>query len=145
MSKGLGAPVGSILIGDQKDIALARRYRKVMGGGMRQAGFLAAACTYAIENNVEKLKTDNERARKIGEILRKVDIIEYVKPVHTNIVIFKLKNEYKDSVVIQHLKNHSILAVPFGDNTVRFVFHMDITEEMYQRLTHELEKIMSLI
>ncbi len=145
LSKGLGAPVGSVLIGTHKDIHQARRYRKVMGGGMRQAGYLAAACEYAIDNNINQLQIDNERARHIGKILQDITIIEHVKPVHTNIVIFKLKSVYKDSTVIQHLKNHGILAVPFGDNTVRFVFHMDITKEMYERLTNELEKIISLI
>ncbi len=143
LSKGLGAPIGSVLIGDHAHIAQARRYRKVMGGGMRQAGYLAAACEYAIDHNINRLKIDNERAQNVGKILQNIDIIDYVKPVHTNIVIFKIKDDYVDSKVIAHLKSHGILAAPFGDNTVRFVFHLDITEEMYARLMCSLESILA--
>lgn len=132
-SKGLGAPVGSILIGDEDTMALARRFRKVMGGGMRQAGYLAAACEFALDHHIERLKTDNDRAKKTAEILQNIPIVESIKPVFTNILIFKLKSYYSDNHAIENLRKHGVLATTFGDNTIRFVFHADITEDMFMR------------
>ena len=87
MSKGLGAPVGSLLIGNTEDIKMARRYRKVMGGGMRQAGYLAKACSYALDHHVERLKIDNDRAKSIGSLLTQLPYISHVRPVKTNICL----------------------------------------------------------
>jgi threonine aldolase len=133
-SKGLGAPVGSALVGDKQTIAKARRFRKVMGGGMRQAGYLAAACEFALDHHIDKLKKDNDRAKKVAGILQNLPDVEYIKPVYTNILIFKLKDYYPDIKAIEDLKKHHILASPFGDNTVRFVFHSDISEDMFLSL-----------
>ena len=133
-SKGLGAPVGSALVGDQKTIAQSRRYRKVMGGGMRQAGYLAAACEFALDHHIAHLKKDNDRAKQVAKILQTLPVVEYIKPVYTNILIFKLKDHYQDTRAIEDLKKHQILASPFGDNTVRFVFHSDISDDMYNTL-----------
>ncbi len=123
LSKGLGAPVGSVLIGTEEKIRQARRYRKVMGGGMRQAGIIAAACIYALDNNIERLKEDNNRARQLGAILEKQDYVEMVYPVKTNIVIFKLRNQTANTF-IDKLKSVGINAAPFGPKEVRFVTHL---------------------
>ena len=134
LSKGLGAPVGSLLLGTKDKIKEARRFRKVMGGGMRQAGYLAAAGIFALENNIPKLKIDNDRAKHIGKILSSMPFVQELKPVQSNIVIFKLQDDIRDHDFIQILKQNGILAVPFGDNTIRFVFHLDITENMMEQL-----------
>lgn len=134
LSKGLGAPVGSLLIGSIEDITQARRYRKVMGGGMRQAGILAAAGIFALDNNVERLAIDNARAKEVGKLLEAQDYVEIVKPVRTNLIIFELSNGLTSEEFIEELNKHNILASPFGKYAVRFIFHLDIDESMYQRL-----------
>ena len=139
ISKGLGAPVGSLLIGEQKFIAQARRYRKVMGGGMRQAGFLAAACLYALENNIERLKEDNDRAKQLGNFLRTLPYVLEVIPVMTNIVIFTLNEEINSDDFIHHLEENHVTAAPFGPNTIRFVTHLGINEEMINRVKSILD------
>lgn len=132
MSKGLGAPVGSLLVGTKDAVKEARRFRKVMGGGMRQAGYLAAACDYALSHNIPLLKRDNDRAKMVGDILQTMPYVKELKPVATNIVIFVLQDDIIDHHFIEKLKQKGILAVPFGGNTVRFVFHLDITDEMME-------------
>lgn len=141
LSKGLGAPVGSLLIGDTEFIRQARRMRKVMGGGMRQAGYLAAAGLYAIENNIDRLKFDNERARRLGAVLEGLDFVETVRPVRTNIVIFDLKQPFSAESFLATLEAKDILAVPFGPQTVRFVTHLDVTEAMIDRTIEVLKSI----
>jgi threonine aldolase len=130
-SKGLGAPVGSLLIGDKDLIAQARRYRKVMGGGMRQAGFLAAACLFALKNQRTRLKDDNDKAREIGKLLEEQSYVKSVRPVKTNIVIFDLADGQKADPFLDKLKSKGILAVAFGPETIRFVTHLDYTNEMH--------------
>lgn len=129
LSKGLGAPVGSVLISDEKTIAQARRFRKVMGGGMRQAGILAAGCLYAIDNNIDRLKVDNQHARELADILSGLPYVESLQPVKTNIVIFKLR-DLKASAVVTKLEEQGIVASAFGPRQVRFVTHMGVTPEM---------------
>ena len=141
LSKGLGAPVGSLLIGDQEFIRQARRFRKVMGGGMRQAGFLAAAANYALEHQVERLKTDNDRAKKIGALLETLPYVANVRPVASNIVIFDLKGELMAEEYLEKLKAKGILASPFGPQTVRFVTHLDVTEAMIDQVLETLPSI----
>ncbi|PHN04963.1 threonine aldolase family protein [Flavilitoribacter nigricans] len=141
LSKGLGAPVGSVLIGDADFIRQARRVRKVMGGGMRQAGYLAAACIYALDHHVDRLKLDNDRARRLGEVLEKLDFVESVRPVRTNIVIFDLKPPFTADSFLAKLREKGILAVPFGPQTVRFVTHLDVTEAMIERTIEVLKHI----
>lgn len=135
LSKGLGAPVGSLLIGDRETIRMAKRFRKVMGGGMRQAGFLAAAGIFALENNIPKLKTDNQRAKNIAEILKSCSFVKGIKPVHSNIIIFELQDDLQDIEFIKILKSKGILAAPFGNNTIRFVFHLDISDIMMEQIS----------
>jgi threonine aldolase len=142
MSKGLGAPVGSLLLGTTEDIRLARRFRKVMGGGMRQAGYLASACSYALDHHVERLKTDNDKAREAGKILSTLPYVKTMKPVHTNIVIFTLHDDIADHYFIQKLKEKGILAAPFGDNSIRFVYHLGISNEMADTVLRNLPHIL---
>lgn len=134
MSKGLGAPVGSVLVGSATDIAKARKFRKVLGGGMRQAGFLAAAAIYALDHHVDRLKEDNDRAKQIGKLLSTLSYVESVKPVKTNIIIFELANGILAEQAIKILEAHGIQCAPFGKSAIRFVFHLDITQEMFDRL-----------
>jgi len=141
LSKGLGAPVGSVLLGNQSFIDEARRFRKVLGGGMRQAGIIAAACLYALNNNIERLKEDNDRARKIGQMLEGLDYVKTVSPVKTNIVIFTLKN-MKAADFVDLLEKENVTASAFGEMQVRFVTHLDFTEEMLNRLNEILTTTM---
>lgn len=141
LSKGLGAPIGSLLIGNAAFIKKARRFRKVMGGGMRQAGLLAAAGLYALKNNVDRLKTDNDRAKALGECLSKQPYVKSVRPVKSNIVIFDLAEKNSANNFLQILNKKGILASAFGPSTIRFVLHMDITEDMHQKVLHTLETI----
>ncbi len=141
LSKGLGAPVGSLLIGEKDFIKRARRIRKAFGGGMRQAGFLAAAGIYALENNVKRLKQDNDNARKIGEILRGLPYVENLRPVMTNIVIFDVKAPLTGAIFLEKLEKYGIKAVLFGPNTVRFVMHLHITDAMVEELIGVLKSM----
>lgn len=130
-SKGLGAPVGSILIGSSEFIRKARRIRKVFGGGMRQAGYLAAACLYALENNIERFKADHLHAKQIADVLTELKWVKEVLPCETNILIFSI-DEVNTSVeaVLNYLKENGVLAVQFGKHQIRLVFHLDIDAEM---------------
>jgi len=130
LSKGLGTPGGSILIGRKDFIKEARRVRKVMGGGMRQTGILAAAAIYALDNNIQQLKVDNDRAKILGNFLAQQPYVKEVLPVRTNILIFELANGKTSSDFINQLKSKGINAAPFGAHSVRFVLHRDITEGM---------------
>jgi threonine aldolase len=142
MSKGLGAPIGSLLIGSTSMIQEARRIRKVMGGGMRQTGILAAACTFALEHNIQRLKIDNDRAKHIGELLATCPLVDFVKPVYTNIVIFKLQDTVSDTEVLDRLAKVGIMASAFGDNTIRLVFHLDITDQDMLFIQEQLPKVL---
>lgn len=139
LSKGLGAPVGSLLLGNTAFIKRARRVRKVMGGGMRQAGFLAAAGIYALENNIGRLKEDHRRAREIGKILATLPYVEEVIPVQTNILIFRVSMD--ENVFLSMLKEKGVLASAFGPRTIRFVTHLDFTEEMMNQTMDILKSI----
>ena len=129
LSKGLGCPVGSLLLGSGAFIAQARRYRKLMGGGWRQAGFLAAAGIYALDHHVERLKIDHARARQIGQIMARQPEVAEVFPVDTNIVIARLAEGTTNTEYLASLKERGILAVAFGPQLVRFVTHLDLTDE----------------
>jgi threonine aldolase len=141
LSKGLGAPVGSVLTCSSDKITYARKIRKVLGGGMRQAGFLAAAGIYALDHHVDRLKIDNQRAQSIGKILDKQSYVSEVLPGGTNIVIFRLAGGKSVDAFIASLEQAGVLAAPMSADTVRFVFHMDVTEEMMERLTEILSRM----
>ncbi len=141
ISKGLGAPVGSLLIGDQKDIKRARKLRKVMGGGMRQAGYLAAACSYALDHHVQDLHIDNQRAKELGMLLEDRSYVDHVKPVHTNIVIFALHDDIDTPTFVNKLKENEIGATQFGPQEVRFVLHRDISNNDIERVKEILKRM----
>lgn len=132
LSKGLGAPVGSLLLGKSPFITQARRVRKVMGGGMRQAGYLAAAGIYALDNNIERLKDDHARARHIADTLYRIPFVTNIRPVKTNIVIFDVHPPHTAETFLAELQAKNVLASPFGPQTIRFVTHLDFTEAHLQ-------------
>jgi threonine aldolase len=138
LSKGLGAPVGSVLLGSKDDIKRARRVRKVFGGGMRQAGYLAAAGIYGLDNNITRLKKDHERARLIGRALENCSFVNGVMPIDTNILIFSV-DDVDD--ILAKLKNNGILGVAFGANQIRFVTHLDFTDDMLEETISALRKM----
>lgn len=129
LSKGLGAPVGSVLAGNKVFIKKARKIRKVMGGGMRQAGILAAACIYGIENNVHRLKDDHRRAKKLAEALNKLSWVKKILPVETNIVIFEVDDAQK---VAAKLEKEGVRLQQFSPTLLRIVTHLDFTEAMLE-------------
>jgi threonine aldolase len=133
ISKGLGCPVGSLLIGKKDFIKKARRIRKVFGGGMRQAGFLAAAGIYALQNHVERLKEDHEHARQIAETLEKKNFVKMVLPVETNIIIFELDDSITARELVAKWKEKNVLGYAIASNRVRLVVHLDVTKEMVNR------------
>ena len=130
LSKGLGTPVGSVLLGKKEFIKKARRIRKVFGGGMRQAGFLAAAGIFALENNINRLADDHRRAKMLADALNKKDFISYVLTVETNILIFGVQGRFTPSTFAEKMREHDIRVTPISKTEVRFVLHLDITEEM---------------
>lgn len=140
LSKGLGAPVGSLLISAEDRIKKARRLRKVMGGGMRQAGYLAAAGIYALERHIDRLKEDNQAAKMLGKKLEHQAYVENVYPVHTNIVIFDLKAPHTGDQFLSFLLENDIKAVAFGPSTIRFVTHLDVTPAMIRNVLNVLDR-----
>jgi len=130
LSKGLGAPVGSVLLGNKDFIEKARRIRKVFGGGMRQAGYLAAAGIYALENNIERLALDHRHAQQIVAVLKEKDFIGDMYPVETNIIIFEVTGKYSAQSLTEKLKENNILAMAISATQIRMVLHLDVTEEM---------------
>lgn len=141
LSKGLGAPVGSVLCFSADQLNYARKVRKVLGGGMRQAGYLAAAGIYALDHHIERLKTDNDRARHISSVLEKQSYVQEVLPGGTNIVIFRLAEERNVPDFIQLLASRGVLAAPMSSDTLRFVFHLDITDGMMTQLEEILQSL----
>ncbi len=141
LSKGLGAPVGSVVLGNKEFIAKSRRIRKVFGGGMRQAGYLAAAGIYALDNNIERLKEDHKRAKELGGIMSGLNYVDTVLPVDTNIIIFNLNDKIKPEDFVKKLADNSIKAVGFGKQAIRFVTHLDFTDEMLEKTVQVLKGI----
>lgn len=130
LSKGLGAPAGSMLLGNSETIAEARRVRNKLGGAMRQAGYYAAAGLYALKNNVIRLKDDHQNAKIISDALKDNSLIKEVMDTPTNIVIAKTEtNETRDQL-LSYFRQNNLLAVPFGDCTFRMVTHLNITKDM---------------
>ncbi len=141
LSKGLGAPIGSLLIGDKPFIRRARRVRKAFGGAMRQAGYLAAAGIYGLDYNISRLKKDNDRARHLGSVLETMPFVESVIPVESNIVIFKLGKKESAETFIARLKEHDIHALYLDGQTIRFVTHLDFTDSMLEKVESVLQTI----
>ena len=141
LSKGMGTPVGSLLLGDIDFIKQARRVRKVFGGGMRQAGYLAAAGIYALENNIERLADDHQHAKEIAAALGKKDFIGKIIPVETNIVIFEVTGSYSPEQFCATLKKQDILCLSISKTQVRMVTHLDFTKEMLNKLVATIESL----
>jgi len=134
-SKGLGAPVGSIVISSGDIIAKARKVRKRVGGGMRQAGVLAAAALYALEHHVDRLREDHANAKRLAEIIEKTGGLEIQQPVETNIVIFRVdERAYSVDAFLKLLREAGVLAVPFGPSLVRMVTHLDVNADDIERV-----------
>jgi threonine aldolase len=133
LSKGLGAPVGSLLTGNKDFIAEARRVRKVMGGGMRQAGYLAAAGIYALDHHVDRLKEDHAHARVLAQALSELSYVGHIRPVQTNIVIFDLHPPLTPAVFLDYLNRNGVAASAFGPQTIRFVTHLDVNRDMIDK------------
>ena len=140
LSKGLGTPVGSVLLGSRALIKKALRVRKVFGGGMRQGGYLAAAGIYALDNHIERLADDHQRAKSIAEMLQSKSFVKQVMPVKTNIIIFSLDN-INPTAILEKLEEEKILAIPFGENQIRMVTHLDFDDRMLERLNDTLKKM----
>jgi threonine aldolase len=140
LSKGLGCPIGSVLLGTKADIKRARKIRKSFGGGMRQAGYLAAAAIYALDNQVNRLAEDHARAKTIGNILQKHSLVAEVFPVMTNIVIARLQGIGPDDFLLK-LSEKGIKAVKFGKDQVRFVTHQDFNDEMLETFEERVKEI----
>lgn len=141
LSKGLGAPVGSVLIGNRAFIAEARRVRKVMGGGMRQAGYLAAAGLYALKNHIERLHEDHLHAQQLAQALAEMPWVERIQPPQTNIVLFDLKPPLLAIPFLEKLLQHGVKAAPFGPRTVRLVTHLDVSDQMVRAAIAIFQKI----
>ncbi len=140
LSKGLGAPVGSVLLGSSNLIRRARRVRKVFGGGMRQAGYLAAAGIYALDHHVERLTEDHRRAAELAGALAAQDYVQEVLPVETNIVIFTLR-ERSPAQFVETLKQRGVLAISFGKQQVRMVTHLDVNDAQIERVVEVLKSL----
>ncbi len=141
LSKGLGAPIGSLLLGGHDDIKRAKRIRKVMGGAWRQAGYIAAAGHYALDHHVNRLAEDHNKAKEIAKVLETLDYVEEVYPCETNILIFKLTNKYDNKSFIQQLADHEVHAFGFGPQLIRFVTHLDFTDDHMDQLLKVLKKL----
>ncbi len=140
LSKGLGAPIGSILIGDDKFMENAIRIRKILGGGMRQVGYLAAAGLYALENNINRLLEDHQKAKEIGELLKTLPFVINVEPIDTNIVIFTIDGD--EEKFIKTMEDKSVLFYGMGQGKLRFVTHLDYTQKMHEHFLELLQKTM---
>ena len=141
LSKGLGAPIGSLLISDKATIKRALRIRKILGGGMRQVGYLAAAGIYALQNNVNRLVDDHRRAKELGEVLEKLNWVEKVEQVETNILIFSLKKGFDEKLLIEKLKQKSIYISSMGPGKLRIVTHLDYKAVMHNYVIDTLQKL----
>lgn len=141
LSKGLGTPMGSVLIGNKKLMKNAIRIRKVLGGGMRQVGFMAAAGIYALDNNVDRLQKDHDRASEIGNVLTFQNYVGSVEPIETNIVIFYLKDASKEPEFMKQLQKENIRISNMGHGKLRIVTHLDYTEEKHQRFLEVIKGI----
>ena len=140
LSKGLGAPIGSILLGSKKDIAKALRIRKLFGGAMRQVGFLAAAGIYALDNHINRLEEDHQKAKEIGAVLESVSYVTKLETIETNIVIFYVDEKIGAAKFIQKMKDKNILLTPMGEGRIRIVTHLDYTKEMHEILLEALKR-----
>lgn len=140
-SKGLGCPIGSVLVGSKEQMNEALRIRKVLGGGMRQAGYLAAAGSYALKHHRSDLNEDHRRAKEIANELQNSSFVKEVQPVETNIIIFSLKDDFNETEFVARLKANQILIMGLGKGKLRMVTHRDYTQEQHQYMLTTLTKM----
>lgn len=133
-NKGMGCPIGSVLIGSNTFIQQARRIRKVFGGGMRQAGFMAAAAVYALDHHIDRLKDDHHHARQIARALEQKDFVGTILPVETNLVIFEVKGRFTAASLVDTLKHYGVLCLTVSPTQIRLVTHIGITTGMVDRI-----------
>ena len=141
LSKGLGAPVGSLLLGTKDAMEAALRVRKLFGGAMRQAGYLAAAGIYALDNHVERLVIDHTRAKIIGAALQNCELVKNVEHIETNIVIFNVIDSINEQDFISRLNDAGITLISMGQGKLRMVTHLDFTEDMLESVVLTIENI----
>ncbi len=142
LSKGLGAPIGSVLVGSKQLIQQATRIRKVLGGGMRQAGYLAAAGIYALDNHVQLLQQDHAHAQAVAQVLDTKSFVHSILPVATNIIIFTVQGEqYTAAGLVHILKEKGVHCIAFSATQIRFVFHLNVTDVMVDALIEILKKL----
>ncbi len=141
LSKGLGAPIGSLLLADEKTIHRALRIRKQLGGGMRQVGYLAAAGLYALDHHIDRLAEDHRRAKELGQQLAALSWVSVVEPVETNIVIFSVQATVNENLVQDYLKQKGIAISSMGHGKLRLVTHLDYKEVMHTYVLETLSKI----
>ncbi|HUZ59025.1 MAG TPA: GntG family PLP-dependent aldolase [Hanamia sp.] len=141
LSKGLGAPVGSVLLGKKEFIEKAFRVRKVFGGGMRQAGYLAAAGIFALENNIERLALDHLHAKQIAQALSKKEFTGEMMPVETNILIFQVKGNYNAKSLTEEFKSNEILVSAISATQIRMVLHLGVSDKMVNDTIKVIEKL----
>ncbi|MCK0159425.1 threonine aldolase family protein [Allomuricauda sp. F6463D] len=141
-SKGMGCPVGSVLVGSKDDIDKAIRIRKIFGGGMRQSGYLAAAGIYALENNVDRLVEDHKKAEEIGEVLQSLHFIKKVERIETNIIIFEIdESKMSSEVFLEQLAKNQVSIIGMGQGKLRIVTHLDYTNSMHVHFLKILKSI----
>lgn len=141
LSKGLGAPIGSLLLGDKAYIKKARRVRKVLGGGMRQAGYLAAAGLYAMEHHIHRLELDHIHAKQIAHALIRKNFVGHMLPVETNIVIFEITGPFTAAGFCEFMKQRNILCLPVSSSEVRMVTHLDVHQQHVNNLLQLIESM----
>ena len=141
LSKGLGCPVGSVLVGDEDIMEKAIRYRKVFGGNMRQVGFLAAAGLYALDHHIDRLAEDHQKAKEIGKVLKSLSVIKKIEPIETNILIFELNQGVDEKNFLKKLKDKDIHLIGMGGGKLRIVTHLDYTNEMHNVFLNELKNL----
>jgi len=130
LNKGMGCPMGSVLLGSEAFIKSARRIRKKLGGGLRQAGYMAATGIYAMEHNIARLAEDHLHAKQLAQALLEKSFVGHMLPVETNILIFEVKGDWTPQLFADYLKKENILVIPISPTQVRIVTHLDITPEM---------------
>lgn len=142
LSKGLGCPVGSVLVGSKDMMQKGLRIRKILGGGMRQSGFLAAAGIYALDNHLERLSDDHKKAKEIGAVLQNLPYIKEVEPIETNIIIFKIdENRMSEKVFVRKLNENKVRIIGMGQGKLRIVTHLDYSEAMHDAFLSLLERL----
>jgi threonine aldolase len=138
LSKGLGCPIGSVLVGNKELMQHAIRIRKILGGGMRQVGYLAAAGLYALDHHLERLSEDHQKAKEIGGVLQQASFVKVVEPIETNIVIFELHESIDEIDFLNTLKENSIHIIGMGGGKLRMVTHLDYTDQMHELVLETL-------